>query len=191
VNNQATSARDRLQQQMASGKINTPAPQTVAPNKQFGGGYDPTKVQYASGTNPKAGPAASATQSAALDQSKANAIGGNTQTAVNNISSGYNAQSQAQNTTTAQNQGTNTNIGISLPPQKPAAEPSLASQYVSANQPQAATQPTTVSVGSKPPAAEPSLASQYVSANQPQTVAEEDNDGEDNLLKSIIRLIKQ
>jgi hypothetical protein len=165
VNNQATAARDRLQQQMASGKITTPAPQTVNPNQQYGGGYDPNKVQYASGTNPKATQTANTTPpSASLDQSKANAIGGNTQT--------------AQATTTAQ-------------PTTAPSQPSLASQYVTANQPQAATQPTTASVGSKPPATEPSLASQYVSANQPQTVAEEDNDGEDDLLKSIIRLIKQ
>jgi len=164
VNAQATAARNRLQQQTASGKINTPAPQTVNTNQQYGGGYDPTKVQYALGNNPKAATPASATQSAASDAAKTNAIGGTTQT--------------AQATTTAQ-------------PTTAASQPSLASQYVAANQPKAATQPTTASVGSKPPAAEPSLASQYVSANQPQTVAEEDNDGEDDLLKSIIRLIKQ
>ena len=102
VDTAATAARDKLQQQMSSGKIAAPAPQTVNPNQQYGGGYDPTKVQYASGTNPKAGPTASATQSAALDASKANVIGGGTQVAssqpVNNQSSGYTAQSQAQNT---------------------------------------------------------------------------------------------
>jgi len=150
INKQATAARDKLQQQMSSGKINTPAPQTVNPNQQYGGGYDPNKVQYASNTNP-ATPAANTTPpSASLDTAKTNAIGGNTQ-------------------------------------------PNLASQYVSANQPQTSIQPTTASVGSKPPATEPSLASQYVSANQPQTVAEEDNDSDkdSDLLKSIIRLIKQ
>ena len=102
VDTAATAARDRLQQQMSSGKVAAPAPNVVNPNQQYGGGYDPSKVQYASGSNPKAGPTASATQSAALDQSKANAIGGNTQTAattpVNNQSSGYSAQSQAQTT---------------------------------------------------------------------------------------------
>jgi hypothetical protein len=104
VDTAATAARDKLQQQMASGKTAAPASNVVNPNQQYGGGYDPSKVQYASGSNPKAAPTASATQSAALDQSKANAIGGGAQqtaqqaTPVNNQSSGYNAQSQAQNT---------------------------------------------------------------------------------------------
>ena len=135
INQQATAARNRLQQQMASGKVAAPTSNVVDPNAQKGGGYDTSKVQYASGGNPMASPTAS-----------------------------------------------------SIPP---ASQPNLASQYITANQPQAATQPTTASVGSKPPATEPSLASQYVAANQPQTVAEEDNDGEDDLLKSIIRLVKQ
>ncbi len=167
----ATKARDRLQQQMASGKINAPAPQTVDPNQQYGGGYDPNKVKYATGP------------------------------AVNNQSSGYTAQSQAQNTlkSTQPNAQSPTFTGMAGSSSSASAptftgmagsaaqQPSLASQYVAANQPQASTQTANPS---KPTAPEPSLASQYVSANQPQTVAEED-DGDDDLLKSIIRLIKK
>jgi len=116
----------------------------VDPNAPKGGGYDPSKVQYAySG-------------------------GQSTSQPINNQSSGMTAQSQAQNSQVS-------------------PQPAV----TATNQPQPAMQATTASIGSKPPAAEPSLASQYVSANQPQTVAEEDNDGEDDLLKSIIRLIKQ
>jgi hypothetical protein len=154
----ATKARDRLQQKMASGKIATPAPQTVDPNQQYGGGYDPNKVKYATGP------------------------------AVNNQSSGYTAQSQAQNTlkATQPNAQSPTFTGMAG---SAAQQPSLASQYVAANQPQASTQQQ--ANPSKPTAPEPSLASQYVSANQPQTVAEEDDDGDDDLLKSIIRLIKK
>jgi len=48
-----------------------------------------------------------------------------------------------------------------------AAEPSLASQYVAANQPQSAT--TAKPAPATAQASAPSLASQYVSANQPQT----------------------
>jgi hypothetical protein len=169
----ATKARDRLQQQMAAGKINTPAPQTVDPNQQYGGGYDPNKVKYATGP------------------------------AVNNQSSGYTAQSQAQNTlkSTQPNAQSPTFTGMAGSSSSAAAptftgmagssaqQPNLASQYVAANQPQSSTQQ--IANPSKPTAPEPSLASQYVSANQPQTVAEEDDDGDDDLLKSIIRLIKK
>jgi len=168
----ATKARDRLQQQMAAGK-NLPASQTVDPNQQYGGGYDPNKVKYATGP------------------------------AVNNQSSGYTAQSQAQNTlkSTQPNTQSPTFTGMAGSSSSSAAaptftgmagsaaqQPSLASQYVAANKPQASTQQ--IANPSKPTAPEPSLASQYVSANQPQTVAEED-DGDDDLLKSIIRLIKK
>lgn len=217
VDTRATAQRDKLAQQMASGKINTPAPQTVNPNQQYGGGYDPNKVQYASGGKPA--PTASATQSAALDASKKNAFGGGTQVAssqpVNNQSSGYTAQSQAQNIR-----------GASAQPATP--QSSLSSQYVAANQPKSATAAAAPAVAAAAPP-QPSLASQYVSANQPQTatasaptqtsdqiatqalnaqdqgvsgqskgipavfgqVAEEKGNDDDELLKSIIRLIKQ
>lgn len=230
IDTRATAQRDKLAQQMSSGKINSPAPQTVNPNQQYGGGYDPNKVQYASG-----GQTASAQQSAAADASKKNAIGGLTQVAssqpVNNQSSGYTAQSQAQKSApvqqavnnqssgyTAQSQAQNT-LGANTQKSAPtftgmqgntqpnptftgmagnpqqikganaqrASEPSLASQYIQANQPQSAPVAKPVSA----PASEPSLASQYVQANQPQAVAEEEHDGGDELLKSIIRLIKQ
>ena len=230
IDTRATAQRDKLAQQMASGKINSPAPQTVNPNQQYGGGYDPNKVQYASG-----GQTASAQQSAAADASKKNAIGGLTQVAssqpVNNQSSGYTAQSQAQKSApvqqavnnqssgyTAQSQAQNT-LGANTQKSAPtftgmqgntqpnptftgmagnpqqikganaqrASEPSLASQYIQANQPQSAP----VAKPASAPASEPSLASQYVQANQPQAVAEEEHDGGDELLKSIIRLIKQ
>jgi hypothetical protein len=71
-----------------------------------------------------------------------------------------------------------------------AQQPSLASQYVSANKPQASTQQ--LANPSKPTTPEPSLASQYVSANQETGLAEEEGDDNgDELLKSIIRLIKK
>jgi hypothetical protein len=66
----------------------------------------------------------------------------------------------------------------------PAANPGTPAAGVAFNQ----------GAGSQPaasPAAEPSLASQYVSANQETGLAEEEDDNGDDLLKSIIRLIKQ
>jgi len=239
------------------------ASNVVDPNQKYGGGYDPTKVQYATGpavNNQSSGytaqsqaqktaptsPAGSATQSTASDASKKNAIGGGTQVAssqpVNNQSSGYSAQSQAQRSAPISQQPVNNqSSGYSAQSQaqrsapvsssgatrgasaQAAAEPSLASQYISANQPQTQT-------ASKPTPSSPSLASQYISANQPQTatasttqptsdvlatqalqaqdqgtsgqskgvpaafgqVAEEKGENsDDELLKSIIRLIKQ
>ena len=169
------------------------ASNVVDPNQKYGGGYDPTKVQYAAGPGSQqavnnqssgytaqtqaqktapASPAASATQSAALDASKANAIGGNKQATAPTFT-GMAGSQTATNTQAA------------------APQPNLASQYVTANQPQSAT--ITPTASSAPKAApEPSLASQYVTANQPQTVAEEgDVDDSDDILKSIIRLIKK
>ena len=120
------------------------ASNVVDPNAPKGGGYDPSKVQYAySG-------------------------GQSTSQPINNQSSGMTAQSQAQNSQVS-------------------PQPAV----TATSQPQPAMQATTASIGSKPPAAEPSLASQYVSANQPQTVAEEENDDTDDVLKAIIRLIKK
>lgn len=68
-------------------------------------------------------------------------------------------------------------------------QPGLASQYVTANQPQSATTTSTTPTGPVP-AKSASLADQYVTANQPQAVAEEEHDNDDKLLQSIIRLIK-
>jgi len=110
VDFQATRSRDRLQQQMASGKINTPAPQTVNPNQKYGGGYDPTKVQYASGNN-QAAPTASATQSQANQTSKANVIGAG-------------MQQMAQN-----------NQNPSIDPYNPATDPSLQAGYAAVAKP--------------------------------------------------------
>lgn len=142
---------------------------------------------------------------------------------VNNQSSGYTAQSQAQRTPTQPNPklaainqqvAKSSNVVDPNAPkgagydqskvqyaysggqpnqqaQPPAQnQPSLASQYVTANQPQTA---TTTSTSPTPPstATSPSLADQYVQANQPQAVAEEEHDRDDELLKSIIRLIKK
>ena len=133
VDFQATRSRDRLQQQMASGKINTPAPQTVNPNQKYGGGYDPTKVQYASGNN-QAAPTASASQSASLDASKTKAIGGTPQTASA-------AQSQANQTSKANvigagmQQMAQNNQNPSIDPYNPATDPSLQAGYAAVAKP--------------------------------------------------------
>jgi len=133
VDFQATRSRDRLQQQMASGKINTPAPQTVNPNQKYGGGYDPTKVQYASGNN-QAAPTASASQSASLDASKTKAIGGTPQTASA-------AQSQANQTSKANvigagmQQMAQNNQNPSMDPYNPATDPSLQAGYAAVAKP--------------------------------------------------------
>jgi hypothetical protein len=169
IDTRATAQRDKLAQQMASGKINSPAPQTVNPNQQYGGGYDPTKVQYAAGA--KSQQPVNNQSSGYTAQSQAQKT---PEPAVNNQSSGYTAQSQAVATRGAGTQST--------------PEPSLASQYIAANQPQSAT----VTKSAPAPATEPSLASQYIAANQPQTVAEEGlDDNSDDILKAIIRLIKK
>ena len=229
IDTRATAQRDKLAQQMASGKINAPASQTVNPNQQYGGGYDPSKVKYADG---------GATSSGYTAQSQAQKTAP-VQQAVNNQSSGYTAQSQAQNTRGASTNATApTFTGMAGNPQQNkgasaqrAAEPSLASQYVAANQPQSAT--TAKPAPATAQASAPSLASQYVSANQPkaapaatasttqptsdvlatqalnaqdqgisgqskgipagfgQVAEEKSEDSDDELLKSIIRLIKQ
>jgi len=174
VDTRATAQRDKLAQQMASGKINTPAPQTVDPNQKYGGGYDPSKVKYADGGATSSGytaqsqaqktaPAASATQSAALDASKANAIGGNKQATAPTFT-GMAGNPQSNPTFTGMAGNPQQNKGASA---QRAAEPSLASQYVAANQPQSAT--TAKPAPATAQASAPSLASQYVSANQPQT----------------------
>ena len=204
VDTRATAQRDKLAQQMASGKINTPAPQTVDPNQKYGGGYDPSKVKYADGGATSSGytaqsqaqktaPAASATQSAALDASTANAIGGNKQATAPAAPTASATQSAALDASKANAIGGNkqataptftgmagnpqsnpTFTGMAGNPQQNkgasaqrAAEPSLASQYVAANQPQSAT--TAKPAPATAQASAPSLASQYVSANQPQT----------------------
>jgi hypothetical protein len=82
---------------MSVGSTALPAAQPAA-QKTYGGGYDPSKAQYAySGGKPTAPTAqpASAAASANLDAAKTVAIGGTAQPA-NNQSSGYTAQSQAQ-----------------------------------------------------------------------------------------------
>ena len=90
--------------QIATAALNAPAPAAQptaqpAAQKTYGGGYDPSKVQYAYGGGKPAAATptqpASAASSAGLDASKKAAFSGTTQIA-NNQSSGYNAQSQAQ-----------------------------------------------------------------------------------------------
>jgi hypothetical protein len=192
------------------------ASNVVDPNQKYGGGYDPTKVQYAAG--PGSQQAVNNQSSGYSAQSQAQRSAPISQQPVNNQSSGYSAQSQAQRSAPVSSSGATRGASAQA-----AAEPSLASQYISANQPQTQT-------ASKPTPSSPSLASQYISANQPQTatasttqptsdvlatqalqaqdqgtsgqskgvpaafgqVAEEKGENsDDELLKSIIRLIKQ
>jgi len=140
-----------------------PAPHTVDPNRKYGGGYDPTKVQYASTGNkptqsatatnttqtasastapPKQNTAAPANMGGYAQSAQPNPTppaplaGGSTSQQTNNQSSGYTAQSQAQKTAAAPTSApTFTGMAGNAPQ---AAQSSLASQYVSANQPQAA-----------------------------------------------------
>jgi hypothetical protein len=197
VDFQATRSRDRLQQQMASGKINTPAPQTVNPNQKYGGGYDPTKVQYASGNN-QAAPTASASQSAALDASKTKAIGGTQQTASA-------AQSQANQTSKANvigggmQQMAQTNQNPSMDPYNPATDPSLQAGYAAVAKPDVEGLKLGVAAGT-PSAAQTNQQTQTASTgggfqgggygsvgNQGQTAQVEEEELEEELQK-ILRL---
>jgi len=197
IDTRATVARDRLQQQMASGKINTPAPQTVNPNQKYGGGYDPTKVQYASGNNPTA-PTASASQSAALDASKTKAIGGTPQTASA-------AQSQANQTSKANvigggmQQMTQNNQNPSMDPYNPATDPSLQAGYAAVAKPDVEGLKLGVAAGT-PSAAQTNQQTQTASTgggfqgggygsvgNQGQTAQVEEEELEEELQK-ILRL---
>jgi len=131
-----------------------PAAHVVDPNRKYGGGYDPTKVQYAStSSNPtqpnpapvKQNTATSANMGGYAQSAQPNPTppaklaGGTTSQQTNNQSSGYTAQSQAQNTTAATNAAAPTFTGMAGNTQPTTAQSGLAGQYVSANQPQAAT----------------------------------------------------
>ena len=156
------------------------ASNVVDPNAPKGGGYDTSKVQYAySGGKPtQAAPAGSATQSAALDASKANAIGGNKQATAPTFT-GMAGSQTATNTQAA------------------APQSSLASQYVSANQPQTATAATSQPTSDV-------LATQALNSQDQGTsgqskgvqaafgqVAEEEGDNDDKLLARMIDLIRK
>lgn len=217
--------------QTSIAQTNTAAAAPAAPAKTYGGGYDPSKVQYAySGgkpTQPVApnvppGLAAATTGQGYADQAnksptqapeKQNTaapanMGGYAQSAqpnptppaplagakttsqpVNNQSSGYTAQSQAQQPAAAP-----TFTGMAGNTQ-PAAQSSLSSQYVSANQPQTAaastTQPTSDVLATQALQAQDqgtSGASKGIPAAFGQ-VAEEKDDGDDELarIKKLIR----
>ena len=186
------------------------ASNVVDPNAPKGGGYDTSKVQYAySGGKPtQAAPAGSATQSAALDASKANALGGNkqatapaapaasaTQSAALDASKanaiGGNKQATAPTFTGMAGSQTATNTQAAAP------QSSLASQYVSANQPQTATAATSQPTSDV-------LATQALNSQDQGTsgqskgvqaafgqVAEEEGDNDDKLLARMIDLIRK
>ena len=167
------------------------ASNVVDPNQKYGGGYDPTKVQYAAG--PGSQQAVNNQSSGYSAQSQAQRSAPISQQPVNNQSSGYSAQSQAQRSAPVSSSGATRGASAQA-----AAEPSLASQYISANQPQTATasttQPTSDVLATQALQAQDqgtSGQSKGVPAAFGQVAEEKGENSDDELLKSIIRLIKQ